>query len=383
MNEEKFRIGISGSYGGMNMGDEAILESMVSQLRKSLPNLSITIFSRNPMDTIERHNVDRAVAVRKMTRQELAAEIKGLDLFILGGGGLLFHTEARIYMREVVLAKELGVPVMVYAISVGPVHDSAEQDMIREGLNKVDVLTVRERAAKRLLEDWGVTKDIIVTADAALLLEPKEISREVVQREGLDDTKTVIGISVREPGPASDLGIESYYSYIANAADYMVERFDAHIVFVPMERHVLDLQHSHMVLSKMLNAEQASVLKGEYSPAQMLSIVKNFVFGVGMRLHFLIFLALAGVPFVALPYASKVEGFLESLQIELPPQYLNPGRLIAYIDKFWDHREDLKRQICTKLPNLQKKAAETNDLVVQSLLNQRRKETRAAVDKAA
>ncbi|MGE5308594.1 MAG: polysaccharide pyruvyl transferase family protein [Deltaproteobacteria bacterium] len=383
MNEEKFRIGISGSYGGMNMGDEAILESMVSQLRKSLPNLSITIFSRNPMDTIERHNVDRAVAVRKMTRQELAAEIKELDLFILGGGGLLFHTEARIYMREVVLAKELGVPVMVYAISVGPVHDSAEQDMIREGLNKVDVLTVRERAAKRLLEDWGVTKDIIVTADAALLLEPKEISREVVQREGLDDTKTVIGISVREPGPASDLGIESYYSYIANAADYMVERFDAHIVFVPMERHVLDLQHSHMVLSKMLNAEQASVLKGEYSPAQMLSIVKNFVFGVGMRLHFLIFLALAGVPFVALPYASKVEGFLESLQIELPPQYLNPGRLIAYIDKFWDHREDLKRQICTKLPNLQKKAAETNDLVVQSLLNQRRKETRAAVDKAA
>jgi polysaccharide pyruvyl transferase WcaK-like protein len=38
-----------------------------------------------------------------------------------------------------------------------------------------------------------------------------------------------------------------------------------------------------------------------------------------MRLHFLIFAALRGVPFTALPYASKVTGFLQDLNEETPP----------------------------------------------------------------
>ena len=32
----KYRIAISGSYGGMNLGDEAILEGILRELRASL-----------------------------------------------------------------------------------------------------------------------------------------------------------------------------------------------------------------------------------------------------------------------------------------------------------------------------------------------------------
>ncbi len=367
MNGEHYCIGISGSYGGMNMGDEAILQSMIRQLRNSLPDVKITVFSKNPEDTQRRHEVDKAVPMRKLTREELTQEIKELDLFILGGGGILFQTEAKSFIREALLAKEFGVPVMVYAISVGPVSDSSEQLFITEGLNKFDLITVRERQAKKILEEWGVTRPITVTADAALLLEPEPVNGLDLEREGIEDSWKLIGISVREPGPAASLDLESYYSHIANAADYMVERFDARVIFIPMERYVLDMQHAHMVISKMLNAEKAQVLKGEYSPGQLLTIAKHFVFGVGMRLHFLIFLALNGIPFVALPYASKVEGFLDQLGIQLPPPFLNPGRLIAYIDEFWDHREELTDKICATVPHLKEKAEETNVMAVHLL----------------
>jgi hypothetical protein len=61
------RVGISGSYGGLNLGDEAVLEVMVRQLRASVP-AEITVFSRDTEDTLRRHDIDHAIPIRQMTR---------------------------------------------------------------------------------------------------------------------------------------------------------------------------------------------------------------------------------------------------------------------------------------------------------------------------
>ena len=90
----KFRIGISGSYGGMNLGDEAILEGILGELRASIP-AEITVFSKNPADTLARHKVEHAISVRSLTRKEVTPAIRELDLLILGGGGNLFRRRGR------------------------------------------------------------------------------------------------------------------------------------------------------------------------------------------------------------------------------------------------------------------------------------------------
>ncbi|OPY66610.1 MAG: Polysaccharide pyruvyl transferase [Syntrophorhabdaceae bacterium PtaU1.Bin034] len=365
-----YRVAISGSYGGMNLGDEAILQCIVTELRNSLP-VEITVFTRDPEDTLRRHRVERAIPVRKLSRDEVLPEIERLDLLILGGGGILFDGEVRQYLRELALAHEKSVPVMTYAIGAGPLHDPVNQKLVRENLDRAALVTVRERSAKSVLEDAGVSHDIIITADPALLLQPEPLPPDSLQCEGLEGRERLIGVSVREPGLAApDINQDSYHALLANASDYMVDRYDAHVVFVPMERKVLDMQHSHAVISQMLRPQKASVVNGNYTSGQMLSLINQFMFAVGMRLHFLIFAALTGVPFVALPYASKVFGFLEDLKIEMPPLTLvNSGRLIAYIDKSWDTYKLLKEQISAALPSLFERARETNRLTV-SLLKQ-------------
>src|SRR4026209_1419633 len=104
--KDVFRVGIPGSYGGMNLGDEAILQSIIAQLRRDLPQVEITVFSRDADDTKKRHGVERAVTVRKLARSEVMPEVERLDLLILGGGGILYDADARTYLREVALAKE-------------------------------------------------------------------------------------------------------------------------------------------------------------------------------------------------------------------------------------------------------------------------------------
>jgi len=81
---KRLRIGISGSYGGMNLGDEAILDGILSQLRATIP-ADITVFSRNPSDTMARHQTEHVVAVRQLTRKEITPEVQRLDILILGG----------------------------------------------------------------------------------------------------------------------------------------------------------------------------------------------------------------------------------------------------------------------------------------------------------
>jgi polysaccharide pyruvyl transferase WcaK-like protein len=176
-------------------------------------------------------------------------------------------------------------------------------------------------------------------------------------------------MSVREPGVAApDLSPEKYHGLLANAADFMVDRFDADVVFIPMERQVLDVQHAHAVVSQMLRAQYATVLKGEYTSGQILSLMSAFEFAVGMRLHFLLFAALQNVPFVALSYAPKVGGFIEELGMVMPPlRHVNAGRLIAHIDHSWDQRHTLQRNISRALPRLKKAAQENNRIAVELL----------------
>jgi polysaccharide pyruvyl transferase CsaB len=366
--KEPYHIGISGSYGGMNLGDEAILQAIITQLRASIP-VKITVFSRNSEDTLQRHTVESAVPVRNLLRHEIIPHLEKLDLFILGGGGILFDGEAEVFLREVTLAHELKVPVMIYAISAGPIRQRAVKEMVRNALNSAAAVTVRDREARRLLEDIGVEHEITVTADPALLLKPERLAAGSSLKREIAGDRRLIGISVREPGPAApDIDIDSYHNLLANAADYMVDRFNAEVVFIPMERRMLDMQHSHAVIAKMLRPQHATVLKKEYTAGQLLALMKQLDFAVGMRLHFLIFAALQNVPFVPLPYSSKVLGFLEDFQMEMPPiQLVNAGRLIAHIDHSWDSRNSLRSRIKRVLPDIQKRARETNRIMLRIL----------------
>lgn len=366
--KQAMRVGISGSYGGLNLGDEAILYAIIEQLRSALP-VEITVFSRDPDDTKQRHNVDRAVPVREMTRDEAYKEIEDFDVFILGGGGLLYDGEAETYLQEVLLAHEAEVPVMIYAISAGPLNDTSVREVVRDSLGRAAVITVRDRRGRKVLEEVGIRREIEVTADPALLIEPEPLSPEVLLSEGIDPEHRLIGFSVREPGPAApDIDVDHYHKLLANAADFMIDRLQANVVFVPMERHHRDMQHSHAVVSQMQYAQEAVVLKGTYSPGQLLSLIGHFEFSVGMRLHFLIFSALQSVPFVPLPYASKVMGFIEDLQMDMPVlNEISAGSLIARIDRSWDLRDEIRARIQRLLPGLQERARRTNELLVQLL----------------
>jgi polysaccharide pyruvyl transferase WcaK-like protein len=90
---------------------------------------------------------------------------------------------------------------------------------------------------------------------------------------------------------------------------------------------------------------------------------------VGMRLHFLLFAALAGVPFMALPYASKVTSFVEAVGMPAPKlvERQHAGALMAAIDRTWDLRDEWAAGVSARLRPYQEEARRTPELIKQLL----------------
>ena len=57
-------IGVFGHYGRWNLGDESIIAGVIQNIAKRLPKARIVCFSRNPLDTSNRYNVE-AYPVRR------------------------------------------------------------------------------------------------------------------------------------------------------------------------------------------------------------------------------------------------------------------------------------------------------------------------------
>src|SRR4051812_15621805 len=102
-------IGIVGSYGGLNAGDEAILSVALRELRKRIPGVRLVVFSRGPEHTRAHHQVDLVVAGGEVGRAELAMTLHQLDLLLLGGGGILYDRESEGYLHLARTAQKLGV----------------------------------------------------------------------------------------------------------------------------------------------------------------------------------------------------------------------------------------------------------------------------------
>jgi polysaccharide pyruvyl transferase CsaB len=362
------RIGLLGSYGGLNVGDEAILTSIVNSLRANCPFAEIVVFSRDSGHTRTHHPVDRVVDARGGLRQAVTDEIAQLDLLVLGGGGLLYDSEARVYLREVRAAQARGIPTVAYALGAGPLTVPEDCRAVREVVSAMSRVTVRDEESKRVLEDVGVTCAIDVVADPALLLTPEPFTEEMLLSEGVQTGSRLIGMSVREPGRAApNLDVDAYHALLAAVADFMVHRYEARILFIPMERQ--DVRHSHAVLADMVTADQARVLNGCYPPRQVLGLMQHLDFVVGMRLHLLIFAGIAGVPFLPLPYAGKVFDFARRSGVPALQGVTREciGPLLATLDHLWDDRERQSTQLRARVARLKPRAASTVELALELL----------------
>ncbi len=355
------RIGLLGSYGGCNIGDEAILMCVLNCLRAHRPHARLVVFSRHAEHTrAHQPEADEVVDWEGVPQKPVLDALGGLDLLVLGGGGILYDGEARRYLRLVRAAQERGVRTLAYAVGAGPLREPDDREAVRSVLPAMDEVVVRDEESRLVLEEVGVECDLTVTADPALLLAPRPFTEQMMRQEGLPLGARLVGMSVREPGRAAEkLDEDDYHALLADVADFLARRLDAHVVFVPMERQ--DVRHAHGVLSRMSAPDLGRILHNSYSPGEILGFMSHLDLVVGMRLHLVMFAALSGLPVLPLPYSGKVFDFARRTGAPalVGVAREQAGLLLAEVDRLWDEFPQRRADLQGRVRRLQELARET------------------------
>lgn len=362
------KVVISGYYGFHNSGDEAILYAMLMALGEAVPGLEVTVFSKDPAYTAREFNV---CSISRDNPLLVFNTIKQSDLLISGGGGLLQDITGPksiiYYLGVVAMARLLGKPVFFYAQGIGPINTALGKALTGLIANHVNAITVRDPDSRDELKALGVTRpELTVTADPVLGLAPSVIDvkkgRKILSLLGVDG-RPVVGVSVR---PWK--GLEGYKRAIAKVADDLAGE-GWQVLLIPMHSPG-DLETCREVAALM--GGRAILFDRHTDYMSLLAVTAGLDLAIGMRLHFLIFSVLSGVPVVGVPYDPKVNSFLQSagLYLGLSAERLEYGELSTRVKQIAGNRQKISAGLKERTSVLRKEALKNASLVAELLRSQ-------------
>lgn len=323
--DRKNSVVISGYYGFNNIGDEAVLSSIITALRKHIPNLEITVLSNAPSQTEAFYGVK---AINRWQIKEINKAIKASDVVISGGGSLLQDvTSSKVipyYLGIVKIAQVHKKPVVFYSQGVGPIAKGFSKCLVKMICNKVDHIFVRDQGSKTLLEKIGVTKAPITLAiDPVLGIALKQEVFEKIKPNVTADKK--VGLYIRPWKNDKEM-----IRRLAEAASYIEEKGYT-LYLIPMY-YKEDLAIAKELASHL--SENVQVINQEMTIDEVVAYTKNFDFILGMRLHSLIMAHAVEVPMIGLSYDPKVAGFIKEVEglYCVDVEEMNVARLKENID---------------------------------------------------
>ncbi|WP_324729936.1 polysaccharide pyruvyl transferase CsaB [Lysinibacillus fusiformis] len=295
-------IVLSGYYGFDNVGDDAILLSIIQGLKKWQHDIEITVLSNNPSATEQTYGVK---AVNRWKMKEIHQLLKTADGLISGGGSLMQDQTGMktipYYAGVIQIAKWLKKPVFVYAQGMGPINHTLSKFIVRKTFNKVDQITIRDKVSQTLLTEIGVRKEAKIVPDPVMGLNGGDFHCEWLEHESLT-AESYISVSVRD-WPSTI----AYKEKIAHSLDQLVRQGEQ-IVFLPMHGEH-DFKTSHEVAALM--QEKSLIAPSDLSIEEKIAVIGQSQLLIGMRLHSLIFSAIYATPFIAISYDPKIDAFAD------------------------------------------------------------------------
>lgn len=404
---------ISHAYAIDNKGDAAILAAQVQELRRVLPDASLDIMTLDHLSEGQRFEgvpltnalmfhvyysglppvlkflhvlvmitltlawaaLQRLGVTIPMPRawQRPLALLRGATLQVAVGGGylrgkadLVSTVTLALLVHQILLARLLGVPTVLYAQSFGPYFGLTQRALARAAFRAARLILVRERTSLAQLRDLGVPQDKIEDVpDTAFLFQSD--ARADIRAVFPTPPRKVVGITVRQwLAPAAQARYEAAITGFARHVAHLGWSV-AIIPQVTADRHNDD----DRLVGQRVKAQLGDVplvvnLDDRLDHHQVKALYAGLDFLVGTRFHSVIFALSEGVPCLAVEYEHKTSGIMNALGLGewcLPIDGVTSEQLRTMFTALVASEADIHRQLAAVMPDVRRAARHGADRI--------------------
>jgi len=398
---------IINAHSSKNKGDAGILLSMIDAIKKHNPKCNIKIHSRFPeidsefydepvASCVENISIDPKTskitkivsALRLLTILNDVRKVKSLDyewadvVVSCGGGFLLSHRLSVALLQHLVQIKtafDYGKPVVIYSQSIGPFYNTFMQKMAKRILDKVTKIYIRESTTYKWLTKIGCENpNIELVPDSAFSMYTQGFQKidNLLKELKEEDNKKIVGMTVRDWNfpelEDTEFYRNKYIESIRSAIKHISKEYKSKVYLMPQVLGPNPFNDDRIIgreILQTIDTSLAELLDYDLNPRELKYLYSKMDMFIGTRMHSNIFALSTFVPTVAINYEHKTEGIMKMLDLEdyvVDIKDIESETFIKMIDKCWNNKFDLQKELSSKIPVVIK-TAEIPAIILKSL----------------
>lgn len=413
---------ITNLYSWYNKGDAAIVVGMTKALRRYFPTAKITALSFTPetdQEKYERHGIKvlrrllthswddpspvliqafklllkackyylsaRIRVPLNPSEREITDAYRQSDIILSCGGGFLggYNRDSILQLYNIYFGKLINKPVIIYGQSIEPFGYWVLSVLTKFVLNRVDLITVREKVTLEYLRSLNLKPPIMLTADASFLVDSIDSGRAVklLEEEGIYGGNTLVGMTVRNwtfPGRSDyQARFENYLNVMVKVIEYVITTLNCVVVLFPQtisypkdDDRIVSVTVKERVSEEY--KDKVKVLTKDYDIEELKGMCGQMALFIGTRMHSNILAASMGVPTVAISYENKTPGIMDMLGLQeyvVDISSVTTDGVIAKVNEAWQQRAKLKVLLSSRIDEV-KNLAYYNAKLVKDVYEQ-------------
>ncbi len=336
MNLKTVKVALLGYYGNANVGDEALLQSVLTHFSKeNNANVDLLVLSSHPRSTQKQHKVK---AVNNYIPTSLKSVIVGLvgrnrinfiksnwqaltcDVLIIGGGGLFFDRQdsCRDFLRFINIIRlfqMLGKDVYFLGVSSVELYHEESKQALRKmaGNQHLKLVVCRDEVSSKLFIEAGASKKNVYTTEDLVFTLSADYSAECHLIS--EDSQNIKSVAIAPCGHQL-MDNENYANVLIDVITQLTEQGIFVYLIALSTVNDRDAVGIESKLNSILSNSNVKLIDKELSVSEYMTFFSKMDCVVAERLHASILSSVVGIPFIGISYAEKVSLLYERLDRE-------------------------------------------------------------------
>lgn len=216
------------------------------------------------------------------------------------------------------LGYAMGKIVSIYPQSIGPLDKKFTKLIVQYVLRRCDLVFPRDKISLAIVNKLNIPKNKVHLVPDVAVNQPHISSDEakiMLSKEGVDlSRRPLVGIAISK---FKESDYQKYFSVIKKFCHFIVTNLKGTVVLVspnmPYKQEVSDFHLAQTLYNELSCKDNVNLLSNLYSPSEFKGMLGELDLFISSRMHASILATMIGTPTITINSQPKLKGYMEMI----------------------------------------------------------------------